>query len=548
VLQERRDTELEPPSQVVVWTAKVAGVSATMPIVQASGKIDGRHVRHYVCATTAVIAAATVLGLGLRLGQLAQPGFLMGVTEYDDGVYFGDAVQMAHGALPYRDFVAVHPPGIMLLMAPLAVLSKTIGTANGLAVARVLTACVGAANIMLLGWLLRHRGALSVAVACGLLAVFPDGVAAAHTLLLEPWLMLFCLAAMVAAFDGDALRRRKRLWWGGAAFGFACAIKLWAIVPVLALAVLCLRRRRTAVTFGIGVASGFLVPIFPFAATAPKSFINSVVIAQLSRVDAVRVPTWRRLASMTGLTYADIGSAMVLAVSVALAILIIFCYARAALIAGHSPSALQWLALATTVSIVTAFLYPADFYYHYTAFLVPFLAITLAPPIAGLVATKWARRTRYTGAGLALVVIAMLTVTQVRNESTAKHAYNPARAAERVIPPGACVLTDTASFTIAANRFVSTMPDCPVLVDAIGTDYSLSHGHNGVTGADQVPAVRQLWAAAFAHAQYVWLSDLNRRRIAWTPPLTTYFRTHFQPVHTPGAPPGLYIRMTEPAP
>jgi hypothetical protein len=143
-------------------------------------------------------------------------------------------------------------------------------------------------------------------------------------------------------------------------------------------------------------------------------------------------------------------------------------------------------------------------------------------------------------------VIATLTVTQVRNETTAAPADNLARATELVIPPGTCVLTDTASFTIAANRFVSTVPDCPVLVDAIGTDYSLSHGRNGVTGADQVVEIRQLWAAAFAHAQYVWLSDLNRRRIAWTPPLTTYFQANFQPVRTPGAPQGLYIRTTEP--
>jgi hypothetical protein len=515
-----------------------------MPIAQASRKTDGRHSRQR--ATTVVIAAATVLGLGLRLGQLAQPGFLMGVTEYDDGVYFGNAVRMVHGALPYRDFVAVHPPGIILLMAPLAMLSKAIGTANGLAVARALTACVGAANVMFLGWLVRHRGPLWAAVACGLLAVFPDAVAADHTLLLEPWLILFCLTGMVATFDGEALRQGKALLWGGVAFGFACAIKLWAIIPVLALVVLCLRRRRATGEFGIGVAIGFLGPTLPFAATAIKSFIDGVIIAQLGRVDTVRVPAWQRLASMTGLAYTGVGPAMVLTVSVMLSILIILCYARAVLIAGHAPSALQWFAFVTTAGTVTAFLYPADFYYHYTAFLIPYLAITVAPPIAGVLVTQWARRARYAGAGVALIVIATLTVTQVRNETTAAPADNLARATELVIPPGTCVLTDTASFTIAANRFVSTVPDCPVLVDAIGTDYSLSHGRNGVTGADQVVEIRQLWAAAFAHAQYVWLSDLNRRRIAWTPPLTTYFQANFQPVRTPGAPQGLYIRTTEP--
>lgn len=516
-----------------------------MPIAQASGKTDGPHIRHHARAITALVAAVTVVGLGLRLGQLAQPGFLMGVTEYDDGVYFGDAVRMVYGALPYRDFVAVHPPGIMLLMAPLAMLSKTIGTASGLAVARVLTACVGAANVILLGWLIRHRGALRVTVACGLLAVFPDAVAAAHTLLLEPWLILFCLAGTVATFDGDVLRQSNRLWWGGAAFGFACAIKLWAIIPMLALVVLCLKRRRAALIFGIGVASGFLVPTLPFAAAAPRLFFNSVVTSQVGRVDDVRVPTWLRLASMTGLAHANLGSAMVLAVSVVLGILIVFCYTRAALVARHLPSALQWFALTTTLGIVTAFLYPADFYYHYTAFLVPFLAITLMPPMAGLLSTQWARRAHYAGAGVALVMIAMLAVIDVHDEITVAHAYYP-HTAQLVIPSGACVLTDTASLTIAANRFVSTVPDCPALVDAIGTDYALSRGRNGVTGADQVPAVRQLWAAAFAHAHFIWLSDLNRRRIAWTPQLARYFQTHFQPVRTPGAPPGLYVNTSEP--
>jgi hypothetical protein len=332
---------------------------------------------------------------------------------------------------------------------------------------------------------------------------------------------------------------------GGAAFGFACAVELWAIIPMLALAVLCLRRRRAALILGIGVASGFLVPTLPFAAAAPRLFFNSVVTAQVGRVDDVRVPTGLRLASMTGLAHANLGSAMVLAVSVVLAILIVFCYARAALVARHLPSALQWFALTTTLGIVTAFLYPADFYYHYTAFLVPFLAITLVPPMAGLLSTQWARRAHYAGAGVALVMIAMLAVIDVHDETTVAHAYNP-HTAQLVIPSGACVLTDTASLTIAANRFVSTVPDCPVLVDAIGTDYALSRGRNGVTGADQVPAVQQLWAAAFAHAHFIWLSDLNRRRIAWTPQLARYFQTHFQPVRTPGAPPGLYVNTSEP--
>src|SRR5712691_5892043 len=68
-----------------------------------------------------VIAAATAVGLALRLWQLSRPGYLLGLTEYDDGPYFGSAALLVHGVLPYRGFVLVQPPGITLLMAPAAV-------------------------------------------------------------------------------------------------------------------------------------------------------------------------------------------------------------------------------------------------------------------------------------------------------------------------------------------------------------------------------------------------------------------------------------------
>jgi hypothetical protein len=74
-----------------------------------------------------IIAAATAVGLVLRLWQLSRPGYLFGVTEYDDGPYFGSAVRLVDGALPYRDFVLVQPPGIPLLMVPAALAGKPAG-------------------------------------------------------------------------------------------------------------------------------------------------------------------------------------------------------------------------------------------------------------------------------------------------------------------------------------------------------------------------------------------------------------------------------------
>jgi hypothetical protein len=50
----------------------------------------------------AVIEAAAILALALRLFQLSRPGYLSGFTQYDDGVYFGDALRLVHGAIAYR--------------------------------------------------------------------------------------------------------------------------------------------------------------------------------------------------------------------------------------------------------------------------------------------------------------------------------------------------------------------------------------------------------------------------------------------------------------
>src|ERR1700745_1451747 len=123
------------------------------------------------------LVVITALAIGLRLYQLTRPQYLLGVTEYDDGTDFGSAGLLIHGYLPYRDFIIV--PSYRASVQP------------------------------------------------------------AHTVLLEPWLVLFCLLGALAVFDGDQLTGSwRRLVWGGLAFGFAGAVKVWAILPVLVILVL----------------------------------------------------------------------------------------------------------------------------------------------------------------------------------------------------------------------------------------------------------------------------------------------------------------------
>ncbi|HUY46864.1 MAG TPA: glycosyltransferase 87 family protein [Streptosporangiaceae bacterium] len=514
----------------------------------------------------AVLVAATALALGLRIYQLTRPGYLLGVTEYDDGTDFGSAVLLVDGYLPYRDFIIVQPPGITLLMAPAAVAAKWVGTAWGMAVGRMLTAAAGAAAVGLAGLLVRHRGLIAVILTCGILAVYPAAVQAAHTVLLEPWLVLFCVAGAVAVFDGDRLAGPRRLAWGGAAFGFAGAIKVWAILPVVVILVLAARQPRRAATYAAGVAAGFIVAVLPFAALAPRTFFNSVVLAQLVRIDTVRVTLAFRLHEMTGMTdFTGVATTVPLLI-IALAIVVLAggSCALASRLTRQPPPPLERFALGASAVTVAAFLWPADFYYHYAGFLAPFLAMAVALPVARLVdalrpvdavapaagrrpAARLLTSCAAAAAGIAVIAMAVIqtgaeTALQPPLGSTTPGVPDDVVAVvSRLVPPGACVLADQVSYTIAANRFSSAAPGCAHIVDGVGTDYSLSKGRNAATGAQRVPAVRAVWLSALRGAQYVWLSNLSYKRIPWSAAeISDYFDRNFVPVR--GGPFGLYVR------
>jgi hypothetical protein len=501
---------------------------------------------------TAVIVGFTVLALGLRAYQLVRPGHLLGVGDYDDGADFGSAIWLVHGVLPYRDFVVVQPPGITLLMTPAALLSRLTGsTAWAMAAGRILTGLAGAASVSLGGLLVRHRGVLATTVTCGIIAIYPGSVQAAHTVLLEPWLVAFCLAGALAVFDGDQLASGRRLAWGGAAFGFAGAIKVWAIIPVAVICVLCLPRFGQAVRYLAGVAAGFCIPVVPFAALAPRGFYNSVIVAQLVRTGA-RTPLDYRLQQLTGLARWHPGAAVLAAAAIAVAAILAGLLISATLVTGHRPARLDWFAVATTALVVVAFIIPDDFYYHYPGFLAPFLAMAVALPAARLIGGAGRQQGRRGGqppawlrngaAGLAGLVLVALPLAVPRAENAPSPTYQrPVTAIERAIPPGACVLSDQVSLLISANRLISTIPGCPVVVDGTGTSYALGHGRSALT-TGTVPAVAAVWRRAFSAAQYVCLTPYNRLRIAWTPQLKAYLHRHFTLASGRWAPLQIYVR------
>jgi alpha-1,2-mannosyltransferase len=503
-----------------------------------------------------VIVAATVLALGLRLYQLSRPGFLLSVNEYDDGPYFGSAVRLVNGALPYRDFLIVQPPGITLLMTPVALVAKATGTAWGMAIGRILTAFAGAASVALAGLIVRHRGVFATVVVCGICAVYPDSIQAAKTVLVEPWLTMFCLIGALVIFEGDHLTSRtKRLIWGGAAFGFAGAVEPWAIFPVIIVALLALRWPRRMLTYVAGVAIGFGVPVLPFAALAPSQFFEATIVAQIGgRADATRVPLRTRLIDMTGL--ADVSHPshrLVLGTALLLVLVVAACLFLSLLLTRRLPPALDLFALGATALIVAGFIWPTQFHYHFAAFLAPFLAMAIALPVSALardIGQSFSVRdavvpvVRWGAAGLAGLALLIMAVIQF-NWETGNTPHLPLKvvtSAQHLIPPGSCLLADEVSFAVMANRLVSDVPGCSLLLDATGSNYAFSHGRDPETGAARFPRVDAMWTYAFDHAQYVWLSGLNNHRVAWTPQLRSYFQSHFTQILSAGHAGALYRR------
>ena len=530
---------------------------ASRPERHGSGEPDEAGLRAPV---NVVILVAALAALGLRALQLSSPHYLLGVTEYDDGVYFGSAVRFVHGVLPYRDFTMVQPPGIVLLMTPAALLSKVAGTAWGMAAARIMTALASTASVVLTGLIVRHRGVLATAIATGIMAVYLSNIVDAHTVYVEPWLVLFLLAGLVAVFDGDQIAvSRRRLLWGGAAIGFGGAVEIWAIFPVVVLVAIALisagpARLRAGAMLAVGVAVGFCAPVLPFAIVAARNMYQSVISSQMNRVLPARTGLWFRLQWMTS-TFREVSLARsgLIALGLAAVVVIVGGLLLGSLLARRLPSPLDWFAAVTTVIVAAAFLWNEQFFLHFPAFLAPFLAMALALAIArvtdGVRASRPGPRAdaRWLAAIAAAGSVVAFAAAQLPVVTHLKPVVSPAAvaAARRIIPPGACVFSDQASYLIAADRFTSTVPGCSEMVDPLEVGYALGHGREGDTGAGRYPAVVAVFRAALAKAGYAWLTlRYDSRRVDWTPALRSYFRRNFIAVYTDGKRDVLYVRRT----
>ncbi len=494
------------------------------------------------CLSTSLILLAAIVALGLRLEEVLRPGHLFGVVQYDDSVYLGAALRIVAGQLPYRDFVTIQPPGLPLLLVPIAALSHWVGARGAMAAARLLVPIVSAADVVLLGLLVRHRGPLVAGVACFALAAYPDDLLSAPTVYQEPFLNLFCLVGAGLAFDGDGLTRSgRRLWLAGLAFGLGGAIKVWAIFPVVVLVLLLWRRPRGALALIAGAGVGFLLVCSPFLLISAPAFVHQVLISQALRVDVVRVPIVVRLVLITGVVITNVVQITTLQRQLGLAVAgllagflaVCFLALPSPQEAGVPPPGVGWwgrrkttalerFGLGSLVLILAAFMIPDDFYFHYATFLGPFLMLSLA-----LAAGRLLPLLRELAVGLAALVLLGALMHALLVARGVSPAPDPAAALDRLIPRGACVVTDNPAYLISANRYLAG-PGCPPLVDPYGATIDLSQGRVANGGAASSGAAVSAWRGYFERAGYLLLTPASGVRIPWTPALESYVERHFR--------------------
>jgi hypothetical protein len=502
-----------------------------------------------------VIAVAGAFSLAIGWYQLLGMGEWHQYLEYDDGVWFGTAVRMAHGVLPYRSFVDDQPPGVPVLMLPFAFWSRSVGTRTALAAARLAVPLVQTLGVVALGCAVRHRGALTTAIACGAMAVYPLCLIDQRTVMLEPFCATFCLLGLAAAFHGDHFSGRAgRLAAAGACFGLAGACKAFALLPfaVVGAGLVASPARRRSVAFLGGTAVSFALVTGPFFVLAPGAFLHDVVVTQFARRGVSEPSIYDRLASLVGSPpstvpagfsdHRDRELAVVLAVLIGA--LVVGSYAagwatrlgRGARGRGTPaprrpapgrPAPLDAAAVLMAVVTGTALAAPAAYYYHYAAFFGPFLALVL-----GLAAGRLGRLGRRAPVVVTVAALAVLAVGAVHGVQTVRASPGglpPVALIDRLVPPGACVLGDDAPTLLLADRFSSAAPGCTAVTDAFGTTISSDGGFPASTPPGHTAPTVAVWLGALRHSSYVVLAlGFQERRIPWdAPALRRYLASHF---------------------
>lgn len=487
----------------------------------------------------------------------AQPHAFRGIhgytgTGYDEGVYVGVALSILDGRSPYGSYDLLHPPGVPVLLLPLAALEPLLGSAGVLMAARVLTVVVMGLCCLLAARLVAHRGPVAAGVASAALAFFPSATSASQSVLLEPYLVVCTLAALVVLLPHGRLATGRRLWVGAVLLGVATSTKIWAGLVVAGLLVAVLlapgtslgARARRAVALGATSVGGFVAVCLPFALTGPDRFVRGVVTSQLTREEFAFNPGTREglalLLGLDGLSGRTVPHALVVLAWGGLAVLGLALVLRRR---SDVLAATTVVSLALTVPVMLRAPLLVD---HYAFFGAALLAVLLG--LGADAATRGARRALApahliaTAGVVGLAALGTLAAVVVPERLTYSRDYvadatDPREFLRESLPQDACVLTDVPTLLVLAGRLDGDR-DCPRVLDPYGlwiTEGTLPPPREPYNVPPGLEHHADRWEAWLARADAVVMSVDYTNFIGWTAESKQRFAERFVKSASQGA-------------
>lgn len=415
----------------------------------------------------AILVAA--IAFAARLTPLLRGGGLYGLGNYDDGVHFAAAVGLTHGLAPYRDFLFLHPPGVILALFPFALLGHVIGDANGFAVARLAWMTLGAVNAVLVMRVLRSSGPGPALLAGLFYAVFPPAVYSEQSTLLEApatACLLVAVNLLTVRRQSQAIGRRAALL-AGVLVGVSAGVKIWGVVVVAAVVAwyAVAQGRRRSATVLVGAALGVTVVCLPFFVVAKGAMWRMVVLDQLGRGrTGVAMPV--RLKDLLGLAptgrSGTVTPLLAAAVLVALAVCVL---------AWRTPPGRLGLGVLAPVTLLL--LATPSWYVHYAGLAAAPFAILVGG--AAMEVNRWRGADRRRTAAVTLIAAGLLLSLAVPVAQTTFGRRFPApQLAAGVSTLSGCVTSDDPTALIELNVLSRNLRRrCPLTVDLGGYSYDL---------------------------------------------------------------------------
>lgn len=403
---------------------------------------------------------------------------LQGYLGYDDGVYFAAAVAFVQGVVPYRDFLLLHPPGIMVLLSPFALLAAATNDSSGFALARVAFMLLGAVNAGLVALVAGQYGKRAALFAGALYAVWYSATRVEQTtLLIGPQTTLLLIGILILGSQRPLGLRRAIA--GGAVLGLSVGVQLWQVVPLLIILGTVAFASRDAPggwrrpTLGLlaGAVAAFSAVCLPFFLAAPSEFVRFVLLDQLARPNPdISVVT--RLHDLEGLPPG--GARIQSIVDIAIFGLAAVGAAAVAGVAWRVPAARMWCLL---VVVEIGYLLTAPvFFSHYSGWIAPSAAIVLGTAAAAAIGAV----ERYRPLGMAAPAGYLVMAAGLALATIPIHQGSVLQRAdlERDLGGTRCVSADAPVLLLETSGLQRDLQArCRLVLDPTGTSYDTDRGH-----------------------------------------------------------------------